>query len=109
MPPDRTPHWRLKAAQLKRYEANIPRGGPVETEDRRDFPVNDPVGGRSAVRFGIRCDVQLTAPLGAFLAIPYLGNILVRGADAHWVPAVALAVLIAACRPRLRHQRRRAG
>ncbi|MFF2807312.1 hypothetical protein ACFVT2_09030 [Streptomyces sp. NPDC058000] len=64
---------------------------------------------RSAVRIAIRCDVQLTAPLGAFLAIPYLGNILVQGVDARWAPAVALAALIAACRPRLRHQRRRAG
>lgn len=109
MPPDRTPRWRPRAAQLRRYEANIPRGGPVETGGRRDFPVNDRASTRSVARLGIRCDVQLAAPCGAFLAIPYLGNILVQGADTRWASAVALAGLIAVCRSRLRHQRRRAG
>ncbi|MFE7311925.1 hypothetical protein ACFU7T_02240 [Streptomyces sp. NPDC057555] len=109
MPPDRTLHRRLKEAQLKRYEANIPREEPVETGDRRDFPVNVRAGARSGLRFTVRCDVRLAVPLGAFLAIPYLGNILVQGADARWVPAVVLVALAAAGRPGLRHQRRRAG
>ncbi|AIA01908.1 hypothetical protein DC74_1392 [Streptomyces noursei] len=109
MPPDRTPHWRPEAAQLKRYEANIPHRGPVETGDRRDFPVNDPVQARYAARIGIRCDAQLAAPLAAFLAIAHLGNVLVQGADVRWVSAAALAALLAARRPRPRHQRRRAG
>ncbi len=109
MPPDRTFHWNLKEPQLKRYEANIPRRGPVETGYRRDFPVNARVDAPFRARFAIRCDVQLAVPLGAFLAIPYLGNVLVHGADPRWLPAVALVAWAGVGRPRLRHQHRRAG
>ncbi|MCK7625238.1 hypothetical protein MUU72_19360 [Streptomyces sp. RS10V-4] len=57
---------------------------------------------------GFRCDVRFAAPPVAFLAIPYLGNVLVQGAEGRWAAAAALALLAAVCRPRPRHQRRRA-
>ncbi|KUL51408.1 hypothetical protein ADL22_06320 [Streptomyces sp. NRRL F-4489] len=93
---------------MKRYEANIPRGGPVETGTRRDFPVNARAGARSGARISVRCDLRLAAPLGAFLAIPYLGNVLVHGAEAHWAPVAAAAGLAVLCRSRRHHQPRRA-
>ncbi|MGD3106142.1 hypothetical protein [Streptomyces sp. YGL11-2] len=96
MPPDPTPQGNPKESQLKRYEANIPRGALVETSRLRDCRVN------------VRADIQLGVRWGAFLALPFLGNVLVRGADARWLPAVTLAAFAVVCRCRLRYQRRRA-
>ncbi|WP_043263160.1 hypothetical protein [Streptomyces sp. CT34] len=96
MPPDPTPPGNPKESQLKRYEANIPRGALVETGRLRDFQVN------------VRADIQLAARWGVFLALPFLGNVLVRGADARWLPAVTLAAFAAVCRCHLRYQRGRA-
>ncbi|WP_344574401.1 hypothetical protein [Streptomyces lunalinharesii] len=64
---------------------------------------------RYAARIGLRCDVQLAAPLAAFLAVEHLGNVLVQGVDVRWMWGAALAALLAARRPRPRHQRRRTG
>ncbi|GGU60873.1 hypothetical protein GCM10010211_27170 [Streptomyces albospinus] len=96
MPPDPALQGNPKESQLKRYEANIPRGALVETSRLLDFQVN------------VRADLQLGIRWGMFLALPFLGNVLVRSTDARWLPAVALATLAAVCRCRLRHQRRRA-
>lgn len=87
MPPDRMRGRRPGASRLKRYEANIPRGWFVETKVVRDFQVN----------------VQL----GAFIALPFLGFVMIYGLDATIAAAATATVLAATKRSFVRYQQRR--
>ncbi|MDQ0780127.1 hypothetical protein QF026_008593 [Streptomyces aurantiacus] len=80
MPPDLTSAWGRSLDRLrpKRFDRNIPQQDPVETRDLRDREVNMQVG--------------------AFIAAPVLGIVLVWRPEAYDLAAAAVCVLLAATR-----------
>lgn len=90
MPPDRNIglHRRFKRSREKRLDRNIPQAGVVETRDLRDREVNMQVG--------------------AFIAAPVLGIVLVFRPEVYELSAAAfLALLAATRRSRLLYRRLR--
>lgn len=90
MPPDRNIGFnrQFKRSRAKRLDRNIPQAGPVETRDLHDREVNMQVG--------------------AFIAAPVLGIVLVFRPDVYELAtAAALALMTATRRSHLRYRRLR--
>ncbi|MDT0466148.1 hypothetical protein [Streptomyces gibsoniae] len=80
MPPDRNNHFGrpLERSRAERFDRNIPQAGAVETRDLRDREVNMQVG--------------------AFVAAPVLGIVLVLRPELYQLAAAAVCMLLAATR-----------